>query len=282
MGQQTGSVEQLADDVWRIVAPNGGPMTGPGTNTYLVGARRQVVIDPGPADAGHTAAILAASGGSFSHILVTHTHPDHSPGVRLLLKQTKAAVVGLPAPDGPKQDKTFAPDTLPADDMRLVVDDVELRCVLTPGHASNHVCYLREGDRMLFTGDHVMQGSSVVIPPPDGDMTAYIDSLHKVAALQPRSIAPGHGSLIADPQRALRHRIRHRLQREARVYDRLTTLGPIDIDGLLPVVYADVPAAYLPVARLSLLAHLLKLQHDGRAVNDNDRWQAIGATPATA
>ncbi len=278
MTQYTGTAERLTDSIWRLVAPNGGRMTGPGTNTYLLGARRQIVIDPGPADQRHADAILAAAGGTLSHILVTHTHPDHSPGVRLLLAATAAEVIGLPAPAGPNQDRTFAPDTLAADDMTVVVDDIRLRCVLTPGHASNHVCYLHEGEGILFTGDHVMQGSSVVIPPPDGDMAAYIASLQKVAALEPAAIAPGHGTLIDDPQRALRHRIRHRLQREARVYDRLATAGDSTADELLPLVYDDVPAAYHPVARLSLLAHLLKLRDDGRVAADGEVWRAL-ATP---
>lgn len=266
---------EIATHVLRLVAPNSGPMTGPGTNTYLLGPQRSVVIDPGPALPEHMQAILDAAGGSISHILVTHTHGDHSPAAAELAATSSARLIGLAPPRHPHQDQSFCPDEQPADLQLLDIGGVQLRVIHTPGHASNHVCYLLETEQMLFTGDHVMQGSTVVIPPPDGDMADYIASLQKVQALSPASIAPGHGRVIDDPDRTLNRLIRHRRQREARVLDRLGKLETATLAELLSRVYDDVPRRMWPVAELSLRAHLLKLEQEGRVEVRDERWRIL-------
>src|SRR6202167_5888901 len=170
----------LAPGVRRIVAGNAGMMTGPGTNTYLFGLREVAVLDPGPDDARHLDAIMAAAGAAIRWIIVTHTHPDHSPLAQRLAQRTGARLIGLPPPDDGRQDATFAPQHPPADGEYLSVGEHRLVAIHTPGHASNCVCYLLERERMLFTGDHVLEGVSPVILPPDGDMGASLHSLEKL------------------------------------------------------------------------------------------------------
>jgi glyoxylase-like metal-dependent hydrolase (beta-lactamase superfamily II) len=150
----------LAPGIRRIVAGNAGLMTGPGTNTYLLGLHEVAVLDPGPDDARHLDAILAAAGSAIRWIIVTHTHPDHSPLASPLARRTGARVIGLPPPGDGRQDAAFAPDQLPGDGERLPLGDCRLIAIHTPGHASNCVCYLMEGERLLFTGDHVLEGVS--------------------------------------------------------------------------------------------------------------------------
>jgi glyoxylase-like metal-dependent hydrolase (beta-lactamase superfamily II) len=268
-----GAAVAILPAIHRVVAPNAGMMTGPGTNTYLLGPARDVVLDPGPADSAHVAALLALTDGRIRFILVTHTHRDHSPAASLLASATGARLIGLSPPAAPNHDQSFAPDLQPDDRQHLDLGGVVVQAIHTPGHASNHVCWLHPDTGVLFTGDHVMQGSTVVIPPPDGNMAAYLDSLQQIQRLAPRALAPGHGLLIRDSERAIRRLIRHRLQREARVVDRLRQLGAASLDELLPRVYSDVPQPLHPVARYSLHAHLLKLVAEGRVVASGDRWR---------
>jgi glyoxylase-like metal-dependent hydrolase (beta-lactamase superfamily II) len=168
----SGKCAAIGEGVRRIVAGNAGLMTGPGTNTYLLGTREVAVLDPGPVDAKHLDAILAAAGPAIRWIIATHSHSDHSPLARLLAERTQAQVIGLPPPADGRQDMTFAPQHRPGDGERLSLGESELIAIHTPGHASNCVCYFLERERMLFTGDHVLQGVSPVILPPDGDMAA--------------------------------------------------------------------------------------------------------------
>src|ERR1700735_2282310 len=191
-----GKCTPLVQGVRRIVAGNAGLMTGPGTNTYLIGYREVAVLDPGPDDARHLEAILAAAGGVIRWIIAPHTHPDHSPLVGELAKRTGARVIGLPPPNDGRQDATFVPQHLPRDGERLSLGESQLIAIHTPGHASNCVCYLLEQQRLLFTGDHVLEGVSPVILPPDGDMTAYMQSLEKLRSLDFERIAPGHGGVM--------------------------------------------------------------------------------------
>jgi glyoxylase-like metal-dependent hydrolase (beta-lactamase superfamily II) len=244
-------------------------MTGPGTNTYLVGTQRCAVIDPGPHDPVHIERILDAAGGRVSAILATHTHPDHSPAVAALAQSTGAEVLGRGPPVHGRQDATFAPTRVLNDGDAVRVDDLTLRAIHTPGHASNHLCYLLEGAGLLFSGDHVMQGSTVVIGPPDGDMQVYLQSLARLQREPVTRIAPGHGTVIADAQSEVARLIAHRLQREAKVVERLRRAGRATIDVLVTSVYDDVDPRLHPVAKGSLLAHLLKLQADGRAARDD-------------
>jgi glyoxylase-like metal-dependent hydrolase (beta-lactamase superfamily II) len=251
-------------------------MTGPGTNSYLVGVSDLVVVDPGPDHAGHLDTLAEVGAGRIRVVVVTHTHPDHAPGAAGLAVRTGAEVVGFSARDG------FVPSRPAGEGSELSGDGFTLRALHTPGHASNHLCWLLPQEQMLFSGDHVMEGSTVVIAPPDGDMAQYLTSLRRLARLAPplRSIAPGHGSLITEPAAALRHLIAHRLGREQTVRTALERAGRATVDELLPEVYADVREELLPVARRSLWAHLRKLGDDGAARGDDPddeaaSWSAV-------
>lgn len=263
--------------VRRIVAPNAGLMTGPGTNTYVLGTRELVVLDPGPDDEAHLAAILAASSAPIRWIAVTHTHRDHSPLATRLAERTGARLIGVPPPADGRQDDRFTPQQVPEDGERLHLGDIVLTAIRTPGHASNCVCYLLSTERLLFTGDHVLQGVSPVILPPDGDMLAYLDSLEKLLATDFEFIAPGHGGVMADGKRVVTALREHRLRRETKVLQVLASLGAVTLDRLTPPVYEDVPADRHAWARLTLEAHLIKLERDGRVSRHDDVWRIKGA-----
>lgn len=279
-----GPAVRLSPRLIRVTAPNGSVMTGPGTNTYLIGGGEHnewAVLDPGPDDAVHLEAIVAAAPGPIRWIFVTHTHPDHSPAARALAQRSGAPVHGMRPLHAEWQDTSFAPTVelaggevfeLPGPD-----GGSTLRVLHTPGHAANHLCYLLEQERMLFTGDHVMQGSTVVINPPDGDMRAYLGSLRELLALELDWLAPGHGFLIPEPRRALQAIIDHRLAREAKVLAALPADGARrSEDELLARVYDDAPAQVMHVARRSLRAHLLKLRDDGLAAGDAEHgWRRL-------
>ena len=276
---------RLSPLVRRVLAPNPSVMTGPGTNTYLVGTDEVTVIDPGPDDPAHIKAILAAaSNGAITRIICTHTHVDHWPGAPALAKATGAPILAYGSRDGLEVTGTLG------DGDEIVTANYTLRILHTPGHASNHLCVLLVDEGLLFTGDHIMQGVTVVIAPPDGDMTDYLASLRRLLALDPplTHLAPAHGHLIDTPAEVIDAYIAHRLAREDLVAQALlgatgpdTTTGSVTVDDLVPVVYADVDPAIYPVARLSLWAHLRKLDDDGRASVDarddidTGRWQAV-------
>jgi glyoxylase-like metal-dependent hydrolase (beta-lactamase superfamily II)/8-oxo-dGTP pyrophosphatase MutT (NUDIX family) len=265
----------------RLTANNGSTMTGPGTNTYLLrGAGDDwVVVDPGPDDAAHEEALqrlLASLSARVAAILVTHTHRDHSPAAHALRRATGAPLWGRVADHPQWQDPQFVP--------QRVLDHGEcldfgggcvLQVIHTPGHASNHLCFLDEAARLLFTGDHVMQGSTVVINPPDGDMRIYRASLERIARDAGRrydAIAPGHGFLIEQPGEALARLIAHRRRRGERVGEALDALQDASLEELLLRVYDDTPVERHGVAQRSLLAHLIELQQSGRAVEHDGRW----------
>jgi glyoxylase-like metal-dependent hydrolase (beta-lactamase superfamily II) len=269
---ETGSVRRIAPDVWRIVAPNPSPLTGPGTNTYVVGDRRRTVIDPGPVDAAHIDRILEVCGGGVERIVCTHSHPDHSPGAVPLRERTGALVFGMPAPDDGYQDESYSPDRDLADGDSLEDGDTRLRILHTPGHASNHVCLLNEARGLLFTGDHLMSGSTVVILPPDGSMRLYLDSLRRLRELEVADLAPGHGSLIGGAIAEIDRVLRHRLLRESKVVSSLRARGAATLDAILPEVYDDVPKFMHRVARYSLLAHAIKLEEEGRVARSGETW----------
>jgi len=268
-----GKCVSLGERLRRIVAGNAGMMTGPGTNTYLVGSREVAVLDPGPDDTRHLEAILAAAGTAIRWILVTHTHPDHAPLARRLAARTGARVIGLTPPDDGRQDATFAPQQLPGDGERLSLGECELLAIHTPGHASNCVCYLLERERLLFTGDHVLEGVSPVILPPDGDMAAYLHSLEKLKSHDFERIAPGHGGVMERGKEVLAALRDHRLAREDKVLRTLSRLGEATLDELTPVVYDDVAVERHRWARLTLEAHLIKLARESRAGERNGVWR---------
>lgn len=270
-----GQPVEIAPGIVRLVAPNPGLMTGPGTNTYLVGAAAVAVIDPGPAIDAHLGAICDAAPGPIRWILVTHTHPDHSPGALALAAATGATRLGRPAPQGRHQDASFEPARVLADGDRVSAHEFVLRAIHTPGHASNHLCYLHEATRWLFTGDHIIEGSTVVIDPPDGDMAAYLASLERLKTLDPAAIAPGHGRVIDAPLAAIDRLIAHRLAREAKVAGALAAHPGATLDELVRFVYDDVDASLHPIAERSLLAHLLKLEAQGRATRHGDTFRPV-------
>jgi glyoxylase-like metal-dependent hydrolase (beta-lactamase superfamily II) len=265
-----GVAKALSPLARRILAPNPGVFTGPGTNTYLVGIDEIVVIDPGPADEAHLEAIVGCGGDRIRWIALTHTHPDHSPGVEGLKERTGAEVLAFSARDGLKPDRKIG------DGYTIEATEFRLTAVHTPGHASNHLCYVLEEERMLFSGDHIMEGSTVVIRPPDGDMAEYLASLEKLRKLRLRTIAPGHGRVIDTPYPTIDWYLAHRLEREAQVLDALRKAGPSRIDDLVPVVYADVDAERQQIARHSMHAHLIKLAAEGRVTGKGltGRWSA--------
>jgi glyoxylase-like metal-dependent hydrolase (beta-lactamase superfamily II) len=268
-----GKCVSLGERLRRIVAGNAGLMTGPGTNTYLFGLREVAVLDPGPDDARHMEAIMAAAGTAIRWILVTHTHQDHAPLARRLAARTGARVIGLAPPDDGRQDATFAPQQLPGDGERLPLGECELLAIHTPGHASNCVCYLLERERLLFTGDHVLEGVSPVILPPDGDMAAYMHSLEKLKSHDFERIAPGHGGVMERGKEVLAALRDHRLAREDKVLRTLSRLGGATLDDLTPVVYDDVAVERHRWARLTLEAHLIKLARETRACERNGVWR---------
>jgi len=271
-----GRAVELAPHLWRVTAPNGNLMTGPGTNSYLIGGGTEnewALLDPGPADETHVRALLAALPGRLRWIFVTHTHPDHSPAALALRAATGARVHGMPPAHAEWQDATFRPDVaLHGGETFHLPGGCTLRVMHTPGHASNHLCYHLPEERLLFTGDHVMQHATVVINPPDGDMTAYLASLRELETLDVDWLAPGHGFLMAEPRAAIRAISAHRLRREATVLAALRS-EPAGVDELLAAVYADVRPELLGVARRSLLAHLIKLRAEGRALEERGGWR---------
>ena len=261
--------------VTRLIAPNPGMMTGPGTNTYIVGENELAIIDPGPALESHIEKILQFK--NIKWILCTHTHMDHSPAAAAIKAATGAQVLGRPAPKG--QDATFGPDRVLENAERVRIGDITLRAIHTPGHASNHLCYLLEETRMLFTGDHVMQGSTVVINPPDGDMRAYLASLGGLLEENLAILAPGHGYLIGEPHREIRRLVAHRLGREKKVVAGLERLRDTTLDELVPVVYDDVPARLHGWAARSLTAHLEKLVAEGAVRSSGGRYALVKSPP---
>jgi glyoxylase-like metal-dependent hydrolase (beta-lactamase superfamily II) len=266
-----GVASALSPLVRRIVAPNPGMMTGPGTNTYLVGIDEIIVVDPGPDDAAHLDSIAGCGGDRIRWIVCTHTHPDHSPGVAGLKARTGAEVRAFDSRDGLEIDVPMA------DGDSIEATEFVLRALHTPGHASNHLCFLLEQERMVFSGDHVMDGSTVVISPPDGDMAVYLQSLERLRALRRKlkTIAPGHGHIIEDPMARVDAYIAHRLEREAQVLAALQA-GPTTIDAIVADLYADVREELHPVAAKTVWAHLRKLADEGKAKGKafDGRWSA--------
>ncbi len=250
-----GVASALSPLVRRIVAGNPGPMTGPGTNTYLVGIDEIVVIDPGPDDREHLDAIAGCGGDRIRWIACTHTHPDHWPGVAGLKARTGAEVLAFDARDGLEIDRSLG------DGDPIEATEFVLRAVHTPGHASNHLCYLLEQERMLFSGDHIMEGSTVVIRPPDGDMGAYLEQLERLKAWRPRlkAIAPGHGHLIEQPIAKIDEYLDHRRQREAQVLACVRS-GTTKVAKIVEQLYPELIEELVPMAEATVWAHLLHLR----------------------
>lgn len=253
----------------RIVAPNPGPMTGHGTNSWLVDhPGGTAVIDPGSDHPAHLEAILAAGGGRITHILLTHTHRDHLTGARPLGRMTGAPVCGFRH----SAVASFTPD-IALDDGSVVAG---LTALHTPGHATDHLCFLT-AEGTVFTGDHIMGWSTTMVPPaPDGSVRQFLDGLERISALAPSLLLPAHGAPISTPETCISALIAHRLSREDRILAALRQ-GPATLDDMMRRVYRAIPTSLHRAAELNLLAHLEKLRDDGRAMHDHAVWRADAA-----
>ena len=272
-----GRVDPVSPLIRRVVADNPGPFTYTGTGTYIVGRDAPgagvAVIDPGPLDDAHLAALLAAvEGQSVSHVLVTHTHRDHAPlarpfaravGAPILAAAPPARTVHASASLDEEEDEAFAPDIVLNGGERLEGDGWTLEALATPGHASNHMAFVLLDENALFSGDHIMGWSTTIVAPPDGDMAAYMASLETVIARGFSTIWPTHGAPVTGPGPFLEAYRAHRLGREAQVVDRLAA-GDRRIAGMVPILYAAVDSRLWPAASLSVWAHLIALERAGR------------------
>jgi glyoxylase-like metal-dependent hydrolase (beta-lactamase superfamily II) len=260
-----GTVLPVVPGIGRIVAANPGPMTYHGTNTYLIaGEAGTIVLDPGPDDAAHVQAILAATGGKIGKILVSHTHRDHIGALPALRAATGAPTHGFFRSAEP----SFIPDVKLRDG-----DVVEGWTALhTPGHAADHLSFAR-ADGVVFTGDHVMSWSTSVVSPPQGDMAAYFASLRRLLARAHLLYLPGHGPPITETRRFVQALLDHRVMRENAILGALRR-APGATAGLVEVIYAGIAPALRGAAERNVLAHLQKLEAEGRAVREGETWRA--------
>ncbi len=278
-----GTAHTISPLIRRIVAQNPSAFTYTGTGTYIIGHGTVAVIDPGPADAAHIAAIMVATAGEIiSHIIITHTHRDHSPGAVPLKIASGAIVIGcanvMIEDDGPRADEgfdtTYAPDQVLADGEMISGEGWTLQAVATPGHTSNHICYALYEEKALFTGDHVMGWSTTVIAPPDGNMTDYFASLRKLVARDDVIYYPTHGKPVEKPQTFVRALITHRKMRERQILQCLSE-GQVLIPDIVARLYANVPKMLHGAAGRSVLAHLIDLIAQGRVVETNAGYNIV-------
>jgi glyoxylase-like metal-dependent hydrolase (beta-lactamase superfamily II) len=267
-----GVASALSPLVRRVVAPNPGLMTGPGTNTYLVGIDEVAVIDPGPDDPGHVEAIIGASMSErVRWVLLTHTHPDHWPAAATIAERTGAEIAGFAK--FPKADEvTLKLDRVLNDGDVVEGTEFGLEVLHTPGHAPNHLCFLLEEERVLFTGDHVLDGTTTVINPErGGDMAEYLTSLERLRKIRRLSrILPAHGDVIEEPHERLDEYMKHRRMRERQIVKALGE-GPTKISEIVARLYTDTPEGLLDMAGRQVHAHLLKLRADGKVVGTGVR-----------
>lgn len=277
----TGLVERPEPLVRRVLAPNPSPFTFTGTQTYLVGSDEELaVIDPGPDEPDHLAALTAAIGEArVVAICCTHTHRDHSPAAAPLAAATGAPIAGcaalviesdMPRADAPF-DQTYAPDRVLADGESVGGDGWTLTALATPGHTSNHLCYALEESGALFTGDHVMGWSTTVVAPPDGDMAAYMASMERLHEREDRVYYPAHGPAVENPKQLVRGMIGHRRQRERQILNCLGD-GIVTIPGMVAKMYAGLDPRLTGAAGQSVLAHLLDLERRGIVTSQDSRW----------
>lgn len=276
----SGEATRISPLVRRVIAPNKGPFTFTGTCTYIVGEGSVAVIDPGPDDASHVAALLAALRfETVETILITHTHRDHSPAARLLQEVTGAPIIGcakhVPDPDPPSgrldagHDPDYWPDHVMRDGETHLGDGFSLQAVATPGHASNHLAFALREENGLFSGDHVMAWSTTIVAPPDGKMSDYMASLDKLRARNDAVYWPGHGGPVNDPQRFVRGLAVHRRQRETAILGRIEA-GDTQIPAIVAKIYEALDPRLTGAACLSVLAHLEDLVARGVVRSDRD------------
>jgi glyoxylase-like metal-dependent hydrolase (beta-lactamase superfamily II) len=280
---------RLSPLVSRVLAPNAGPFTFKGTGVYLVGAGQAVaVIDPGPDLPEHVSALKHAIGARrIGHILITHSHRDHSPAAAALKAWSGAPVYGLPDHAAPSRqegavdeahDHDFVPDVMVHDGMRIAGDGYVFECVATPGHTANHVCYALVEEKALFSGDHVMGWSTSVIAPPDGDMGQYLASLEKLLARDETLFYPTHGSPVADSKAWVRQLIAHRREREEQILQVLRS-GACNAAQLVQRLYPDIAPGLHAAAAQQVNAHLLHLAEKGAVVRDGAQWTLRNGIP---
>jgi glyoxylase-like metal-dependent hydrolase (beta-lactamase superfamily II) len=269
----------------RVVADNPGPFTFKGTGVYIVGGKDVAVIDPGPDDASHVDALKRAlEGRRVTHILVTHTHSDHSPAAKPLKEWSGAKTYAF-GPHGSGKledgvrveeggDMQFVPDVRVTDGEIVKGNGFTFECVFTPGHTSNHMCYALREENALFTGDHIMGWSTTVVTPPDGDMAQYMASVKKLMARDDATLYPTHGAPVADPKPFLSAYLEHRLDRERQILICIKE-GLATIPEMVARMYADVDKRLHPAASRSVLAHLIQLEGEGRVVNDGGRYRLV-------
>jgi glyoxylase-like metal-dependent hydrolase (beta-lactamase superfamily II) len=253
----------------RVLAPNPGPYTLEGTNTWVVGPAPSIVIDPGPDDEGHLNEVVRTAG-SIAAILLTHGHPDHAPGAPRLARWSGARIHAFRPPDGGDRVREGRP---------IPSGGVELVPVPTPGHTRDHVAFWLPPDRALFTGDAVLGRGTSVIDPPEGDLAAYLRSLRRMMELRPASAYPGHGPVVLDAFAKLREYEEHRLERERQIVDALGSDAGT-VDDLVASIYSGYAADLRPLAARSVLAHLNKLEAEGVVArpsgSDDGRYRLIG------
>ena len=291
---QPGVVDEVAPGIRRVLAPNPSPFTFTGTVTYIVGRGRVGIIDPGPDDAAHVAAVLdAVRGETVTHIIVTHTHRDHSPAAAAVKAATGAPTYAegphrasrqLHVSEGPRLDaggdRDFQPDHRIADGAVIEGDGWALEAVTTPGHAANHTAFALRGPDILFSGDHVMGWSTSVVAPPDGSMRDYMASLEKLRVRPEKTYLPGHGPAVRDGPRYVRHFIAHRRAREAAILRQLSSEGT-DIPALVQAIYVGLDPRLTRAAGMSVFAHLEDLVARGLVATDGEpaidgRYSAAG------
>lgn len=285
-----GRCDQVSSLIQRVIANNPGPFTYTGTGTYIVGRNTPgasvAVIDPGPPDEAHLAALLnSVRGRKVSHVLVTHTHRDHSPlahpfaqavgGAPILAMRPPLAVIHASGPGEEGEDEEFQPDVELTGGEVIRGDGWTLEALATPGHASNHMAFGLQEENALFCGDHVMGWSTTVVAPPDGDMIDYLASLDRVIARDFTTLWPTHGAPVTEPAPFLNAYRAHRIMREDQILARLTE-GDQTIADMVPALYASVDTRLWPAASLSVLAHLIKLEREGRVRAETEpRLQAV-------
>ena len=262
----------LLKNVMRLTAPNPGVMTGPGTNSYIVGTADTgyIVIDPGPSDAGHVQRLYEATGGRIEAIVCTHSHPDHSPGARPLqaLCAHRPPILGLPSAATARADSRFVPDrSLSNQELLALTHHAEkhtLKVIFTPGHAANHVCLVLVEDGLLFSGDHILNGSTTIVNPPDGEMTAYLDSLDRLSSTCNEHaidfILPAHGHVLGDAPQAIAQLKAHRLKREAKVAAAMKARPDGTMNDWVALAYDDTDPRIWPIALRSLQAHVDRIE----------------------